>query len=201
MCVSERCLPSGVAAAEGRGLRIEHGKQPPPPKSAPPRMQHLQRQCASTCVCTPATTPAPTRPWSHTHCAGTAASVAGTVPGAVHCAFQRELLGPLQQWLLAYEVAQVRGRVVRVCVCAGGWGPGEVRRHCVLETAMRRRTAVSPTRPARRRAGGVLPGPLAANLACQAKLAWQAPAQPATSGRHMLSPPTAVTHLQAALPS
>lgn len=42
------------------------------------------------------------------HCtAGVAAREAGTVPAAVDYAFHRELLGPLEQWLLAHEVAQV----------------------------------------------------------------------------------------------
>lgn len=40
--------------------------------------------------------------------AGVAEREAGVVPGAVSYALQRELLAPLEQWLWAHEVAQVR---------------------------------------------------------------------------------------------
>lgn len=39
--------------------------------------------------------------------AGVAAREASTVPEAVSFAFKHELLAPLQQWLLAHEVAEV----------------------------------------------------------------------------------------------
>jgi hypothetical protein len=43
-----------------------------------------------------------------TYAAGVAEREAGVVPGAVGYAFSRELLAPMEQWLWAHQVAQVR---------------------------------------------------------------------------------------------
>jgi hypothetical protein len=50
--------------------------------------------------------------------AGVGGQLAESVPAGVSYAFERELLGPLTQWLLAYEVARVRR--ARVCALSAG---------------------------------------------------------------------------------
>lgn len=44
--------------------------------------------------------------------AGVAEREAGIVPGAVSYALQQEVAAPIEQWLWAYQVAQVGGRWV-----------------------------------------------------------------------------------------